>query len=236
MGVDAEIVFALSQEPTEKRLREIQYFLMERVDKDPFFCEMYKSGSDKEKEARMFLVPIAGDGRDYDQEGYIPFDGFDHGLPSNSVMIRLWGRYYGPGYERGDALNLMAIVLSLWSLPDVTQVFYGGDSGGASGEPFTREKAHEMIDYFCQVGNAPYRKAFDSGPGEKGSKPLCSFCHEPMIRNGIGRRFASFFCNGCGETMKLRDAEFDRWVSGELDVTTVPRFNGVAQVEDKSLF
>ena len=115
-------------------------------------------------------------------------------------------------------------------------MYYGGDSSGICAEPFTRERAHEMLDYFCRVGGEPYYGNRGSLVRLEGEPPACSYCYIPLVRNGFGGRFASFSCLGCGETLKLRDKDFDKWRTGTLDLAAFPRFNGPAQLENKELF
>jgi hypothetical protein len=227
MGVDAEMVFTMTQEPTEKRLREIQYQLMERVGKEIFWRESVDDSG--QKQPQMFLEP-------WFEEEYSCFDGPRLGL-RNMVRVKIWSRYYGEGYERGPGLQLAAAMLVLLSQPDVDRVFYGGDSSGIEGEDYTRERVHELIDYYCRFGHESYRRPGFQPHGERtGEPPKCTYCHIEMIRSGYGQHFASFFCSGCGETLKLGDADYDKWTDGSLRVGEFPRFNGVAQIEDKELF
>lgn len=224
MGVDARMVFTMSGEPKAERLRQIQYCLMEKVGKELFWCDTYQNPSTGKHEndrkfPQPFLVPVGT----YEQ------DGPDLILP-NAVKVKLFCRYYGDGYERGPALNLIAVMLTLLGLPDVTAVYYGGDSSGICAEPFTREKVLALLDHFCRVGHEPYHSYFDRGE-RQGESPRCSYCGVPLLRNGWGQRFAVFYCQGCGETLTLRDEDFDNWKNGTMDVRQFPRFGGVAQPE-----
>lgn len=228
MGIDARMLFTMTAAPQLDRLRQLQYELMERVGRELFWCESYENPVTGKYEAngkypQPFLKPVEM----YEQ------DGPDLKL-ENAVEVHLWCRYYGEGYERGPAADLVVVMLALLNQSDITAVYYGGDSGGVCAEPFTREKALAMLDHFCAVGGQPYfgYRSFDGD----GNKPLCSYCHVPLVQNGSGGRYAAFYCMGCKETMKLRDEQFDAWKAGTLDLTKVPRFNGVAQPENKELF
>jgi len=229
MGVDARMLFTMTGVPQPERLRQIQYDLMERVGKELFWCVTSENPATGEYESgkrypQPFLKPIAT----YEQ------DGPDLQL-KNAVEVHLYCRYYGEGYERGPAAKLVVVMLTLLHQPDVTAVYYGGDSSGVYAEPFTREKVLKLLDYFCSVGGRPYfgYRSFDRDAGQP---PLCTYCQVPLVRNGAGGRYAAFYCMGCGETLKLRDEHFDAWIKGTLDVTAAPRFNGVAQPENKELF
>ena len=234
MGVDAEMVFTMTTTPTVARLREIQYALMEKVGREIFFTETWEHGYDGPKVPQMFLSP-------WDSDRHCGFDGPDIEA-LNLIHVSLFCRYYGEGYERGPALKLAAIMLVLLGQPDVEEVYYGGDSSGIAGEPYTRERVHALIDYYCHFGREPYMRyelpaASRIMPKRgEGPTPACSYCHVPMHRSGFGGAYASFFCPGCGESLKLRDDDFRNWVNGITDVATVPRFNGPAQPEDKEIF
>ncbi len=222
MGVDAEMMFTMAVTPNPKRLREIQYLLMERVGRSIFWTDSYVD-KDK-KQAQAFLVPTT--------EGDI-WDGPSVNLP-NMVRVKLFCRYYGEGYERGPALELCGTMLVLLSQSDVTSVWYGGDSSGVHGENYTRARVHMLLDYYCRSGHEPYRRAFHKD-GE-GPTPDCSYCTVPMIRNGFGGSYANFYCSGCGETLKLKGNDFHAWVDGTLNIVEYPRFNGVAQPVNTELF
>jgi hypothetical protein len=56
-----------------------------------------------------------------------------------------------------------------------------------------------------------------------------------MIRNGSGGKFASFYCEGCEETIEYSNDVFTAWIEGK-DVSAQPRYNGVAQEERDPFF
>ncbi len=110
-------------------------------------------------------------------------------------------------------------------IPDGT-VWYGGDSSGVCAKPLERHVKNRLWEHFVEHGHHPYNNHFDNdgvrpvadphNPGQP--RPVCEFCGgEPMMRNGWGKDYAAFHCEGCGDRVVRKDGE-ERWQSrGELD-------------------
>lgn len=123
-------------------------------------------------------------------------------IAPQTVEVNLAGRYYGPGYERGSWPTYAAIMRFFrLRLPDCA-LRYGGDSDGEI-QIFTERDEQDMWQHWAQYQGRPYRVYFDHT--EDGiERPTCSLCQEPMVRNGWGAGFGSFFCF-CGYGLATRD-------------------------------
>lgn len=203
MGIDARIAVQFTTEPSHVRVKELQFHLMHRFGKDLFWCKTLGAEGGPKWVTQDFIQPIV--------EGKYFFDSdFD---ATGMWDVSLFCRYYGEGYERGPGSELAGVLYFLASQPDIREVRYGGDSSGTGGEVYTQETALGLFEKFCRTGHLPYTQVFDSNR-EGVDRPECSYCERPMHRNGFGGKYAAFYCEGCGEVLTLRDAEYDAWMSG----------------------
>ena len=78
------------------------------------------------------------------------------GLPTDgtAVILNLYGRYYGEGYERGQIHDYIAIAEWLETVYPGCQVFYGADYDDAY-KPFGKEERTTLWKHFCKVGHSP---------------------------------------------------------------------------------
>lgn len=115
------------------------------------------------------------------------------------IRVHLSGRYYGPDYERGDLVSILAVVE--WLQYNITDgdVWYGGDSGGK--QTLMTEKAkQELWRHFCKVGHRPYyHKKHHEQDGM-----MCSFCNVQLSHYGVGGARGFYCCGSCG-TNFIRD-------------------------------
>lgn len=178
MGINTKIKFKTSKELTKQEIKELQYHLMHRVEKSFFWID---------ENEKFFITPTD-----------IP----------NIYEIKTLCRYYGIGYERGSALQIITVLLYLESKE--YSVFYGGDS--FPGLPsLNKEKILELLDYYIEEGNFPYLTCFTSQNDIKEENiPFCSFCNVKMNRYGFGIKYAVFNCLGCRETQVYKDIKFDK--------------------------
>jgi hypothetical protein len=203
MRVDARITIKFDPLPDRKRVKELQYHLMHRFEREIFWTWDTDYTSKEKKKFMIDFVRPVEDGQyyfdsDQDMTGY--------------WELRLWPRYYGEGYERGPGLQFAGILFYLASQPDIKEVWYGGDSSGTRGELYDKDKAVELMAYYCEHGRLPYQRVFDR---DNKRQPDCPYCEVPMMQNGFGGRYAAFYCAGCGSEIKLRDEAFDKWQAGE---------------------
>lgn len=184
MGVDAEMFVLLHQPITDAQLIDAAYRLAEAVKGNAFF---FSRNDDLEKgERRRALNRLSED---------------DHWLkPSidgDWLRVPLWGRYYGPGYERGDLWQYIAIAEWIERNLHAT-VYYGGDSGGCEQMvAFDKAYRQELISHWADKGGTPY---YQTGWGRSAgvAAPICPLCEHPATQYGSGGSFASWTCDACG--------------------------------------
>lgn len=129
------------------------------------------------------------------------------------LELNLWGRYYGPGYERGDILTYCAI--AEWCerhIPGI--VYYGGDSSGTDLVKFGADyrlmlRQHlygpQGRDYFKENLGGLFGARDAAWPRPK----ACSVCPGGKYhgeRHGWGSTFASYHCSGCGKGVETHDS------------------------------
>lgn len=163
------------------------------------------------EERRLAIEPT---NTHYREENEVPGrEGFQFKARAGECLLKvhLFGRYYGPGYERGDILKYCAVAEWIETNLPGAELWYGGDSGDdlvRFDEPYRRElRAHlygpKGRAYFQYGGDVPgLRRA------EYGTPPACSLCPGKVYcgsRCGFGSDYASFNCPGCGESKETRD-------------------------------
>lgn len=114
------------------------------------------------------------------------------------LSVSLWGRYYGPGYERGDPLIYCAIAEWLeLNIPGCT-VYYGGDCDGPM-EVFDADARLTLRQHLYSLQGRAYFTGFADGSNAK--PPACSLCPNNTYcgyQTGSGLNgFAAFYCRGC---------------------------------------
>jgi len=128
------------------------------------------------------------------------------------LEVSLWGRYYGPGYERGDLWDYIAA--AEWCERNFAgcTVFYGGDCGEGV-ELFDRADRETFIAHWAEHGGRPYY-ARDGKPWREthAQQPTCPLCQHPATQYGSGGQFASWTCDACGR----------HWVWVGADVRAYP--------------
>lgn len=125
------------------------------------------------------------------------------------LKLSLFGRYYGPGYERGDILTYCAIAEWLEINIPGCEVWYGGDSSGVCAEPFHELKRRELRKHLFSGNGRDY---FKRGWMETSSvRPkTCSLCPGgkycgSQFGSGMHDQYAAFHCAGCGKSVETRD-------------------------------
>lgn len=93
----------------------------------------------------------------------------DH-LDRDSIWLdlNLAHAYYGPGYERGDFWFFVACAIWLEHRVPGCEVWYGHDCDDRSVLLFDAKKRAELIAYWCQHGNRPYRQRTAQRPNSSG--------------------------------------------------------------------
>lgn len=110
------------------------------------------------------------------------------------LEVHMLGRYYGPGYERGNWPKIRTVIECLMykfvRFRDA-DIWYGGDSSGMVLEKVTPEWMLEMNKHYYSGGRSGYVKAFGSGP-------QCPGCHISLANCGGGGSQSFFWCETCG--------------------------------------
>ena len=187
MGVDAKMLVKIQHKEnwlTQKEVTRLAFELGDRFGADAFF----------RYDGRHNVSILDGD---YLQDG----DEISPGPDEQFLEVHLGGRYYGPGYERGDIVPILAIAEFL-EYRTSGSVFYGGDSSGIYAQPFDAEARRAMKKHFYEHGHSPYYSGF--GMFSKDWRPgcVCDLCQEPMIDHGGGGNYFFMSCHGC-DTRKI---------------------------------
>jgi len=125
------------------------------------------------------------------------------------LELSLYGRYYGPGYERGDILTYCAIAEWLEINIPGCEVWYGGDSSGVCAEPFHELKRRELRAHlFSSKGRDYFNRSWMETAGVR--PPACSLCPGgkycgSAFGSGGGGKYSAFHCGGCGKSVETRD-------------------------------
>jgi len=211
MGVDAVMLVQLRESITDADLLRANYQIAEAMHGRVFFLssdEDLKRGC----EIRRALNRITA------ETEYIYEPAERDGL---WLRVSLWGRYYGPGYERGNLWDYIAVAEWCERVFPAARVFYGGDSGGDGVELFDAPVRTELIAHWASKGGRPYF----AGEDESGQRwldknplqPTCPLCQHKATQYGTGASFASWTCDAChrhwvwigGDRVKAFDMSLD---------------------------
>lgn len=115
------------------------------------------------------------------------------------VRVNTLGRFYGPGYERGDfpLLRMLAEALEYIFRKHSPEVYYGGDDGRVA--LFDCPAREKLTQYWLEHGGAPYYRG-PTGFNDDPYPPTCLRCQIPMAQNGWGARLR-FRCE-CGDQVE----------------------------------
>jgi len=189
MGVDAVMYVTTKQELTEDDVLNYAYDLSEAFGAAPFF--IVRPDNEFNQEPHHCLTLVARSPEDY--EYYIPD-------AVSIIQVHLRSRYYGNGYERGDAPTILAVAAWLESRIPGATIWYGGDYSGVDETPFNETERQKLWEYFCQVGHKFY-----TGVSEDDAGLTCDLCKKPLVRYGWGEGYAAYRCPSCEYTVETRD-------------------------------
>lgn len=188
MGVDAQMAVRLVEPIADNKVIDASYRLAEACGKSDAFFVSDDAALQRGDVRRALNRP------DEDDCGYI-----GRGLMTPNdphwLVLSLWGRYYGPSYERGDLWRYVAIAEWLErNFPGCT-VYYGGDSDSTL-EVFDGAARQRLIAHWAEHGGRPYYQ--HRGWGEPHAlTPTCPLCQRRATQYGSGGQFASWTCDGC---------------------------------------
>lgn len=118
------------------------------------------------------------------------------------IEVHFWGRYYGPGYERGDWGKYRNVISVLRLLFPGSEVWYGGDSSGCCAELMDDTKMAEFDACWMGLGRTPYISGF-GGIGGAEAKAICPTCQTPMFQHGWGSGRTMMACESCDYTCDI---------------------------------
>lgn len=183
MGVDARMCVRTKLAFTPEQIRALSWQIGAAFGTEAFY---FKYPQPTPPQPALALVESYA-GWDSKQELRAPRGG-------SLIAVSLTGRFWGPGYERGDLPQLLAI--SKWlevKTGPGAQVWYGGDSSGCEGVLLDAEKRDEYWQHFLQRGN-PY---FERESFLKTRPPSCPLCAHPCTSVGGGGNQDFWRCSGC---------------------------------------
>lgn len=177
MGVDAEMFVRTRETVTDDQLRRWAFEL-----KEGFGDVIWRKSTGSYVSHGLERVV------EYEQDGPTikPLAG------ETFIRVNLFCRYYGPGYERGPATDLIAVGQWLEGKIPGAEVWYGGDSSGRVASVFDKSAREALWQHFLEFGHRPYHQFFGHG-----KELICDFCKEPAIEHMWGRGKVGFSCHGC---------------------------------------
>jgi hypothetical protein len=189
MGIDARMLVKVPRKVGKGEILQAELHLFELFGCDKFFVY------DKRPAVRIV--------DEYEQDG----DSIFAKEGESIVVVSLWTRYYGVGYERGDFRLIHDLAEALEILFEDGEVHYGGDSSGVCAEPFGKKERAKLRKHWLQNARRPYTGFMASGmqaiAGEKQSTPTCSRHKVAMVQYGFGRDYGAYACP-CGEKFVVR--------------------------------
>lgn len=190
MGIDAEMYLKTRREVTQAEIKAVSWELGQHFGPEHFWI------GPPNVEAGLpghYAVEVV---ESYDQDGptIYPEPG------ETFVRVNLWTRYYGPDYERGNAVLILAVAKYLEGRLAPCSVHYGGDSSGVCAEPFDAEARERLWQHFAKHGHWPYQSYFGK---HAPPPPVCDFCDHEMVNYGGGPDASYYYCQGCGRNTHI---------------------------------
>jgi hypothetical protein len=178
MGVDARMYIPSDRIYSEDELIKLSYRLGEATDPH-HFC-LYDENSHALEIEDTTYGSIAEYNESFKEAKQI-------------IDVNLMGRYYGPGYERGNLWDYIAIAVWIEKNMNVTP-WYGGDSDMQL-ELFDENYRQELINHWTKSGGIPYRDRQERHQFQ----PTCPRCKVLATQFGYGVDYAAWTCLGCGK-------------------------------------
>lgn len=188
MGIDARIVVRTKTTPTLKQVRRWAYELCAAFG--------YKEFSvDRERGQRALEIVES-----LEQDGPTL-------RPTKSetlIECHYSGRYWGPGYERGNLAKIIGVCDWLERRIPGAEVWYGGDSSGTCAVKFDKAEREKYLAHFASDKGNAYSE--ESWMGDGKSSAHCDFCDVDMPGYRQGPSATGYLCLGCGlHTLRARD-------------------------------
>ncbi len=205
MGVDARMFVRVPRKLTKKEVFAEAVRIASAFASDTFFVrrpEKDKSGRNRGGRHALEIVET------YQQDGpdIVPEAG------ETLVEVHLWTRYYGPGYERGDLVAILAVARWLRGVWPDGVVWYGGDSSGILAAPLDDDAL--WAHYMSERGRAYFRGHWDRQTLARS----CDFCKIPLSSVNATKYYC-MACRGHWEQQadgSLRELD-DQWTGHVVD-------------------
>lgn len=183
MGIDAVMVAKVPHKADDVAVRRWSHVLCDCLGHRNFLVD-YERG--------RHAIEIVEGGRFFDSDQEI------HPDPGGSVLnIRVLSRYYGEGYQRGDAMLIINTARIVEMLVPNVEIWYGGDSGDVEAIRFDEEARSDLFSYFVSAGYHDRVRPNFNDPNAFAC--VCSMCHMPMYQLA-----PSVFNCACGAVVRLR--------------------------------
>lgn len=255
MGVDAEMFVKWRGQPlTEREVRALAGRMTAVMGVNPFYTK-FPSDSEPKGRHALSLAPTEKEwleecARDYGLAAYpdpvatnrqvITQDGEPiFSQPGEQfIKVHFMGRYYGPGYERGDWNVYRGVYKFLTLNLAGCEVWYGGDSSGVTHYRLLDSVVDHLDRLFYIAGHDNYVGAFSSIFSLGVPQPVCTFCGDaPMHECGGGRGMTFYRCSGCGyeicaDTEKWWDLAPDRHRKSLSGVSSSPEGQNVRPISE----
>jgi len=181
MGIDAQMLLKIKGDYSTQQTLELAVHAFECFGKKVLWVDEWD-----DKDRKHCITKI----NEYYQDGETIYPKENETF----LEVRLEGRYYGKGYERGDLPSYIMLAEFFENQVPNVEVWYGGDSSGVEAYPFDKAKRKDLFSYFCINGHSPYADFFDR---EKDGS-VCPLCKIPATRCGWGANYKAWYCKGCG--------------------------------------
>ena len=195
MGIDAQMFAKTRAKLTEDGVRRLSVDLVSGFGREHFV--LWNEEPDPHHALELTDV--------YTQDGpdIVPAKG------ETFVLAHLSGRFYGPGYERGDLPTYIMVADWLERRIEGAEVWYGGDSSGVCAFKFDSHKREQFFAHFARQGNEPYESRRDVLAAGMKEQPVCGFCkigmHACGFNCGPKHDLLTVYCPGCEEEWYAAD-------------------------------
>lgn len=116
---------------------------------------------------------------------------------SSYVGLNSLGRYYGPGYTRGNLVGILAVARYLRTAFDGAEIYYGGDTGGGLQLLDDKHEA-ELWSLFASDKSRDY---YDHSRGDETTR-VCDFCEVRTNTYSWSSTECVTGCPSCGAKWK----------------------------------
>lgn len=189
MGIDARMLVRTHRKVSAEEVKQIAVRAQIAIGTDTLDVSRpgrwYKNG-------RHSLTLVEGaweqDGPDIEPENGETF-----------VEVHLTTRFYGPGYERGNLVGILAVARYMRAAFAPCEVWYGGDSSGVLARHLDDKYEAELWAHFMSTEARRYFASF-GGLGKRDAHSVhCDFCGINANENMWSGGDTGHYCPSCGQ-------------------------------------